>query len=96
MFRLCSCVDTMNQGDCTYFDEKRCIVGQRVVDDVRKAVEMYGLVAMFEFWEYKVPCFDKDINSPVHFAEYVNMFLKMKHESSGYQACVQCEEDKER
>jgi hypothetical protein len=68
-----------------------------VVDEVRKALDMgYGLVDMFEIWEYKVTCFDKDTNSGGLFAEYVNMFLKLKQESSGYPSCVQSEEDKDR
>jgi len=55
------------------------------MDEVRKDVDMvYGLVDVFEFWEYKVTCFDKDTNSGGLFAEYVNVFLKVKKESSGY------------
>jgi hypothetical protein len=38
----------------------------------------------------------KDSNSGGLFAEYVNMFLKLKHESSGYPSLVQSEEDKDR
>ena len=65
MFPYCSvCVDKINQGPCTHSDEERCIVGTWVEDEVRKAVDMgYDLVDVFEFWEYKVTCFDKDANS---------------------------------
>ena len=65
MFPLCSaCADTMNQGPCSHSDEEWCIVGTWVVDEVRKAVDMgYGLVDMYEFWEYEVTCFDRDSNS---------------------------------
>jgi len=52
----------------------------------------YGLV--YEFWEYEVTCFDKDTNSGL-FAEYVNMFLKLKQESFGYPSWVQNEENKD-
>jgi hypothetical protein len=63
-----------------------------VFDEVRKAVEKdYGVVDVLEFWEYDVTCFDKDL-----FAEYVNMFLKLKQESSGYPSSVQSEEDNDR
>ena len=54
----------------------------------------YGLVEMYEFWEYEVTCFDMDSNSGGLFVQYVNMFLKLKQESSGYAPRVQCEEDK--
>ena len=47
------------------------------------------------FEEYKVTCFDKDTNSGGLFAEYVNMFLKLKQGSSGYPSWVQSEEDKD-
>ena len=62
MFPLCSaCDDTTNQGDCTHSDEERCIVGKRVADGVRKALEMdYDVVELFEFWENTFTCFDKD------------------------------------
>jgi len=93
MFLLCSaCADTMNQGYCTHSEKERCIVGTWVVDEVRKAVEMGSIVKeVFEFWEYKVTCFDKGSNSGGLFTEYVNMFLKLKQESSGYPSWVQSE-----
>jgi hypothetical protein len=59
----------MNQDNCTYSDEERCIVETWVVDEVRKAVEMgYRLEDVYEFWEYEVTCFDKDTNSGGLFA----------------------------
>jgi len=56
----------------------------------------YNLVDVFEFWEYSVTCFDKGTNSGSLFAEYVDMFLKLKPESSGYTSRVQSKEDKDR
>jgi hypothetical protein len=44
----------------------------------------YGVEHVLEFWEYNVTCFDKGTNSGGIFAENVNMFLKLKQESSGY------------
>ena len=87
----------MNQGPCNHSDEERYIVGTWVVDEVCKGIHIgYGLLDVFEFWEYKVTCFDKDTNAGVLFVQYVNMFLKLKQESSGYPSWVQCEEDKDR
>jgi hypothetical protein len=66
------------------------------LDEVLKAVEMgYRMEDVYEFWEYKVTCFDKDTNSGGLFAEYVNMFLKLKQESSGYPFWDQSEEQKD-
>jgi len=87
----------MNQDDYTHSDEERCIVGTWILGDVHKAVDMgYGLVDVFELWEYEVTCFDKATNSGVLFAEYVNMFLKLKEESSGYPSWDQSEENKDK
>ena len=45
-----------------------------MVDEVRKAIEMgYGLVKLFEFWEYEVTRFNRATNSGGHFADYVNV-----------------------
>jgi len=67
------------------------------VDEVRKTIEMgYILMKVFEFWEYEITCFDRGTNSGVLFAEYVNMFLKLKQESSGHPSWVQCEADKDK
>jgi len=56
----------------------------------------YGLVELLEFWEYSVTCNDKGTNSGDLFAEYFNIFLKLKQESSGYPSWVQSEEDKDK
>jgi endo-1,4-beta-mannosidase len=56
----------------------------------------YKLVEVLEFWEYNITCFDKSSNSGSLFAEYLNMFLKLKQESSGYPSWGQSEEDKDR
>ena len=96
MFSLCStCADTMNQDCCTHSDEERCIVGTWVVDEVRKAVDLgYSVRETFEFWEYQFTYYNQDTNSGGLFAQYVNMFLKLKQEASGYPSWVQSEEDK--
>ena len=86
----------MNQVNCTHTDEERCIVGTWLVDVFRKAIEMgYGLMNVFEFWEYEITCIDWGTNSGCLFAEYVNMFLKLKQESSGYPSWVQSEAEKD-
>jgi len=90
-FPFCSaCADRMNQGDCTHSDEERRIVGTWVVDEVHKAVEMgHDVVDTFEFCEYEVTYFDRDSNAGGLFAEYVDIFLKLKQVTSGYPSLVQ-------
>jgi len=54
------------------------------VDEVCIAVEIgYGLVYVYEFWQYSVTRFEKGNKCEYLFAEYVNMFLKLKQKSSG-------------
>jgi len=87
----------MNQGKYTHSDEERCIVVTRVMDEVRKAVEMgYSVMDVFKICEYEVTCFDKDTNTGGLLAEYVNMFLKLKQETYAYPSWVQSEDDKDR
>ena len=87
----------MYKGRCAHSDDERCIIGSWLTDEVRKSVDMgYGLVEVFEFWEYSVTFFDKDTISGGRFPEYVNMFLKLKQESSGFPSWVQSEDDKDR
>ena len=69
------------------------VFGTWVEYGICKAIEMfYGLVDVFEVWEYEVPCFDQYTNSEGLFAQYLNMFLKLKQESSVYPSWVECEE----
>ena len=58
MFPLCfACAKTMKQGSCTHSGEERCLVGNWLVDEVHKAVDMgYGLVEVFKFSEYSDTC----------------------------------------
>ena len=56
----------------------------------------YGLINVFEFWEYEITWFDRGTNSGALFAEYFNMFLKLKQESCGYPSWVQSEADKDK
>ena len=59
-----ACADTMNPVHCTHSDEERCIVVTCVVDEILKAVEMgYGVMDVFEVWDYEVTCFDKYTNT---------------------------------
>jgi hypothetical protein len=85
----------MHQGECTHSDEERCIAGTWAADEVRKAVEMgYSLGETFEFWEYNVTQLKN--NEGGLFAQYVDMFLKLKQEASGYPPWVHTDGDKHR
>ena len=56
----------------------------------------YGLVDVFEFWEYSVTYFDKVTNPGGLFVEYVDLLMKLKNVSSGFLSWVQSQNDKDR
>ena len=79
MFPLCkSCVDTLNKNPCTHSEQERAILGTWCHVELMKAIEKgYQIIKIHEVWHF-----------PTHtdelFKEYVNTFLKIKQEASGY------------
>ena len=49
---------------------------------------------VFKFWEYEIALFDWGTNQGGLFADYVNIFLKSKQESSGYPSWDQSDKNK--
>ena len=96
MFPLSSaCAYTMYQGRSTHSDVERCIIRTWVEDEVHKTVDMCcGLVDVFEFWEYELTF--REGHQFWMSAQHVNMFLKLKEESSGYPSWDKCDEVKDR
>ena len=79
MFPLCkACVDTLNQNPCTHTDQERAILGTWCHVELKKAIEKgYEVLKIHEVWHWEQTT-DK------LFKEYVDTFLKMKQEASGY------------
>jgi G:T-mismatch repair DNA endonuclease (very short patch repair protein) len=97
MFVLCrSCAFEMHQAECYHENEDdRALTGTWVIDEVRKAVQLgYRVVKIIEIWEYKIAQYDPATKTGGVFAEYINLFLKIKQESSGYPECCVDEESK--
>jgi hypothetical protein len=86
MFVLCrTCGEEMNEGECNHSETERELSGVWVVDEVRRAVELgYKVRRIFEFWEYKVKQYDPNTKSGGVFSGYIDLFLKIKQESSGW------------
>jgi len=93
VFGLCySCMCSSNPDSCDHSDEDRQIEGTFVIYEVRKALELgYKIIKIHEIWSYKS---SKDSGKGL-FTEYVDMFLKMKQESSGFPSGVLTDEDKQ-
>ncbi|CAH0559292.1 unnamed protein product [Brassicogethes aeneus] len=86
MFPLCrACVESLYQGKCLHTEEERKFTGTFVADELRKAISLnYKILEIYEVWEYKVTKFDRKTKSGGLFSKYVDTFLKIKQECSGW------------
>ena len=90
-FPLCrSCAVDMLQSTCHHSDDERALQGTWVSEEVKKAIEKgYTILRMHEVYHFKS-------SSTQLFEEYVNTFLKLKQEASGWPAhCLTQESKKE-
>jgi len=70
-------------------DEDRALKGTWVMDEVRLVVENgYKIVEIYRVYEYQVIQYSPEIGAGVHLVEYINKFLKLKVEASGYPARI--------
>lgn len=91
MFALCrTCCDDLNQNDCSHSAKKREFIGTWVVDEVRQAViHGYKIIQVLEIWQCDVTVYDRKSKSGGLFVDYINTFLKMKQEATGWPAeCI--------
>ena len=91
MFPLCkTCADTLNQNPCTHSDEERAIRGTWCHVELMKALEKgYEVLKIHEVWHWEQ-------TTDELFKEYVDMFLKIKQEASGYPPDCVTDEQKQR
>ena len=91
MFPLCkTCADTLNQNPCTHSDGERAIRGTWCHVELMKAIEKgYEVLNIHEVWHWEE-------TTDELFKEYVDMFLKIKQEASGYPPGCVTDEQKQR
>jgi hypothetical protein len=84
-------------GDCEHTeDEERALTGTWVMDEVRLAVEKgYRILEIYEVYEYRVNGYDPHTGEGGLFVDYINTFLKLKAEASGYRCWVRGPDDEE-
>ena len=71
-----------------------CLEGTWVIDEVRLAVHRgYKILEIQEVYQYEVTQYDRDTGEDRLFVDYINTFLKLKAEASGYPSCVRTPED---
>ena len=92
LFHLCqTCANIQQQDHCKHNEEDRAFVGTWVTDEVKKAIEKgYKVIKLYEVWHFNnISQYDPQTQSGGIFTEYVNTFLKIKQEASGWPSwCV--------
>ena len=84
-----TCADTCNQALCTHSERERAIQGTWCSVELEKALEKgYRILQMYEEWHFAE-------TSDALFKDYVDTFLKIKQESSGYPKNCTTEEQKQ-
>jgi hypothetical protein len=76
---------------------ERALTATWLVDEVRVAVQHgYNILTIHEFYEYEVTQSDPKTGEGRHFVQYIDAFLKLKAEASGYLGWVKGPEDEDR
>jgi len=100
LFCLCrTCAFECNfSGECVHESiMQRSLTSTWVLDEFRLAFQKgYQVLDVMEVYEYEVTKYDLDTRECGLFADYINTFLKLKAEASGYPAWVRNPEDEER
>lgn len=96
LFPLCrSCAEDPNDEDCVHVEDMRHITGTWISDELDKAVNMgYKVVKIHEVWKYKTTQYNGRDGGL--FKEYIDKFLKLKQEASGWPAWCQTDADKDK
>lgn len=84
---LCmTCADNGQQTPCKHTDEERSFIGTWVTDEVKVAISRgYNVEKVYEVWHFdKISQYDIETKSGGIFTEYINTFLKIKQEASGW------------
>lgn len=97
-FPLCrTCASTYNEEICNHNDIERSLEGTWVSLEVNEAINQgYKILTIYEVWHYASSTkYNPETNEGGLFSTYVNLFLKLKEEASGYPDNAQSEEEKQ-
>ncbi|XP_065203901.1 uncharacterized protein LOC135833993 [Planococcus citri] len=90
-----TCASEENKLACNHSDNEREIMGTYTCIELNKAVEKgYQIKEIYEVWAYKSTKYNIQTNSGGLFVNYINTFLKIKQEASGFPPHVQSDDDK--
>ena len=97
MFGLCrKYVEIAYQAICDHSVDDRSLSGTWVSDELQKVVDIgYTLLKVYEVWHYDtITPYDPNTGDCGLFTQYMNTFMKIKREASGYPG--QCDTDQEK
>lgn len=97
-FALCkTCAFKEQQTPCKHANKSRIFRGVWVSEELKKAVELgYTIIKIHEVWHFEETTqYDPETQKGGLFAEYINTFLKVKQESSGWPQGVKTAEEKD-
>ena len=98
LFPLCrTCAENCQQAQCPHEEEEdRAIVGTWVTDEIDKAVQMgYVVLERYEAWHFReFTTYDVASGKGGLLSGYVQMFIKLKQEASGFPAGVESDGEK--
>ena len=98
VFTLCqTCAEEENQEAGIHENDKRMLCGEWVSHELQKAVEKgYEIIKIHEVWHWdETTVYDRETRQGGLFAYYINRFLKLKQEASGWPSEDMSEEDKD-
>ena len=86
-FPLCKlCADNENQAECNCNDEQRSMIGTWCTPEIQTAVRKgYKVLKIYEVYNFEESTqYNPETGDGGLFTQYVNMFLKIKQEASGF------------
>ena len=98
MFALCkSCAENMQQTPCVHEDDERAMVGTWTTMEIAKARSLgYVVLDTYEVWHFNQTAqYDPQTKTGGLFTDYINTFLKLKQEASGWPKWVSSEEQRQ-
>lgn len=96
-FPLCrKCADDENQNNCNCSINDRCLIGTWCTPELEVAVAKgYEVIKIYEIYHFEETTqYDSENGDGGLFTDYVNMFLKLKQEASGFPEECKTEEQK--
>ena len=96
MFPVCRTCCELNISDCSHTEKERYLEGSWVILEVLEALKLgYKILKIHEIWHYNEVSHYVTISKQGGlFTPYVNTFLKIKQEASGFPDWVKNEDDK--